>query len=216
MKAQENNPEGIKDYLNADMDDIIFEHRNKAYGGYLLRKIYPGNMTKANIVATVLFLLLVSLPLIAKIIKANLPQGDETLAVEVTLAEPPPLDPKAPPPPPPPIAEPPPRKPTIAFVAPKVKKDEEVVEEAPPPDVEEIKDVEISTKTQEGVETGVPEGIIEEEAPPPVVEIEVAEKPDSVFKVVEQKPQFPDGDAALLKYLYDNIQYPSIARENGV
>jgi protein TonB len=158
------------------------------------------------------------MPLIAKMIKDKLPKEDLTIATEVTLAEPPPLDPKAPPPPPPPVAEPPPRKPTIAFVAPKVKKDEEVQEEAPPPDVEQLKEIDISTKTQEGVEGGVPEGLEDEgePAPPPVVEVEVEGKPEEVFKVVEQKPEFPDGEAAMLKFIYDNIKYPSIARENGV
>lgn len=217
MELKENQEKVITDYLHADIEDIIFEHRNKSYGGYLLRKLYPGNLTKANIIATVLFLLCISLPLIAKLIKDKLPSDDLTLATEVTLAEPPPLDPTAPPPPPPPVAEPPPRKPTIAFVAPKVKKDEEVQEEAPPPDVEQLKEIDISTKTQEGVEGGVPEGLEEgEPAPPPVVEVEVEEKPEEVFKVVEQKPEFPDGEAAMLKFIYDNIKYPAIARENGV
>ena len=34
--------------------------------------------------------------------------------------------------------------------------------------------------------------------------------------MVEQKPEFPDGEAALFKYLSSNIKYPAIARENGV
>lgn len=207
----------IKDYLTADIDDIIFEYRNKSYGGYLLRKLYPGNMTKANIVATLLFLLCISIPLIAKFVKDRLPE-EQVINAEVTLAEPPPLDPKAPPPPPPPPVEPPPRRPTIAFVAPKVKKDEDVTEEAPPPEVEQLKDIDISTKTQEGVEGGTPEGLDDKEpAPPPsVVEEAPAEKPDEVFKVVEQQPQYPDGEAAMLKFIYDNIKYPAVARDNGV
>ncbi len=207
----------IKDYLNAEIDDIIFEYRNKSYGGYLLRKLYPSNMTKAYIVATLLFLLGISIPLIAKFVKDRLPE-DELINAEVTLAEPPPLDPKAPPPPPPPKAEPPPSRPTIAFVAPKVKKDEEVVEEVAPPDVEDLKEVDISTKTQEGSEDGVPEGLLPvEEAPPPAVVEEIPEeKPEEVFKVVEQKPEYPDGEAAMLKFIYENIKYPPIARENGV
>jgi protein TonB len=136
---------------------------------------------------------------------------------EVTLAEPPPLDKNTPPPPPPPELPPPPKKATIAFVKPVVKKDEKVIEEAPPPDVEDLKDIEISTKTQEGSDDGVPEGLedVVEEAPPAVVE-EVVEKPQEVFKVVEQMPQFPDGEAALFKFINDNIKYPAVARENGI
>lgn len=216
MDANFNRQSEIKDYLTADIDDIIFEYRNKSYGGYLLRKLYPSNMTKANIVATLLFLLGISIPLIAKFVKDRLPE--ETLInAEVTLAEPPPLDPKAPPPPPPPKAEPPPKKPTIAFVAPKVKKDEEVIEEVVPPDVADLT-AEISTKTQEGDENGISEGLLPEaeEAPPAVVEEVKEEKPEEVFKVVEQKPEYPDGEAAMLKFIYENIKYPPIARENGV
>lgn len=216
MDAKFNRPGTIDDYLKADIDDIIFEYRNKSYGGYLLRKLYPSNMTKANIIATILFILGISLPSIINFVKKSLPQ-EETISAEVTLAEPPPLDPKSPPPPPPPKAEPPPKRPTIAFVAPKVKKDEEVTEEVAPPDVEQLKDIDISTKTQEGVENGAPEGLEEAEpAPPAPVLEEKIEKPEEIFKVVEQKPEFPDGEAAMLKFIYSNIKYPPIARENGV
>lgn len=37
-----------------------------------------------------------------------------------------------------------------------------------------------------------------------------------VFQVVERMPSFPGGDAAMFKYLGDNINYPVIAQENGV
>ena len=216
MDANFNRQSEIKDYLTADIDDIIFEYRNKSYGGYLHRKLYPGNMTKANLVATLLFLLAMSIPLIAKFVRERLPK-EELINAEVTLAEPPPLDPKALPPPPPPVAEPPPKRPTIAFIAPKVKKDEEVVEEVAPPDVDDLKNIDISTKTQEGDENGAPEGLDDQEpAPPPSVVEEPVEKPEEIFKVVEQKPEFPDGEAAMLKFIYDNIKYPPIARDNGV
>lgn len=39
---------------------------------------------------------------------------------------------------------------------------------------------------------------------------------DSVYKVVNQMPSFPDGQVALLKFLANNIDYPTIAKENGV
>jgi len=218
MEANNNLKSTITDYLKADIDDIIFEYRNKSYGGYVLRKLYPSNMTKANLVATLLFLLAISIPLLAKLVKDNLPE-EETINAEVTLAEPPPLDPKAaPPPPPPPPVEPPPKKATIAFVKPVVKKDEEVVEEVAPPDVDQLKNIEISTKTQEGDVNGVPDGLEEKEPapPPPVAEEVPVEKPEEVFKVVEQQPQYPDGEAAMLKFIYSNIKYPAIARDNGV
>jgi periplasmic protein TonB len=46
----------------------------------------------------------------------------------------------------------------------------------------------------------------------PVVE----EEDNVVFQVVEKMPGFPGGDAALFKYLGDNVKYPVIAQENGI
>lgn len=37
-----------------------------------------------------------------------------------------------------------------------------------------------------------------------------------VFDVVEQMPEFPGGQAALLKWINENIKYPAIAEENGI
>lgn len=37
-----------------------------------------------------------------------------------------------------------------------------------------------------------------------------------VFMVVEQMPSFPGGDAALMKFLRDNVKYPHIAQEHGI
>ena len=36
------------------------------------------------------------------------------------------------------------------------------------------------------------------------------------FAVVEEKPVFPGGDAALMKFISDNTKYPEIAKENGI
>jgi len=38
---------------------------------------------------------------------------------------------------------------------------------------------------------------------------------DKVFEVVEQEPQFPGGQKALMQYLSNNINYPKQAREQG-
>ena len=49
-----------------------------------------------------------------------------------------------------------------------------------------------------------------------VIELEPEPDDDEVFMVVEDSPEFPGGLEALLKYLNDNIKYPSICRENGI
>ena len=48
-----------------NLEDIIFENRNKDYGAYSLRKSYNKNMMSALVIAIVIFLLGVSVPLIA-------------------------------------------------------------------------------------------------------------------------------------------------------
>lgn len=53
------------------------------------------------------------------------------------------------------------------------------------------------------------EVVIEEKKP-------VETKPVEVFTAVEQMPQFPGGDEALLKYLSSHINYPPMAAENNV
>lgn len=53
------------------------------------------------------------------------------------------------------------------------------------------------------------EVVVEEKKPEPP-------KKEEIFKAVEQMPQFPGGDAALMKWLSSNIQYPAMAQENGV
>ena len=51
--------------------------------------------------------------------------------------------------------------------------------------------------------------VVEEKKP-------VEEKPEPIFVSVEQMPQFPGGEAALMKYLASHINYPPMAAENGI
>ncbi len=49
---------------------------------------------------------------------------------------------------------------------------------------------------------------------PPVIEEEEPEE-ETIFEIVENMPEFPGGQAALMQYLSKNIRYPTIAQENG-
>ena len=49
-----------------------------------------------------------------------------------------------------------------------------------------------------------------------VEEVTVKEEETKVFDVVEQMPQFPGGDAALMQFLSSHIKYPAVAEENGI
>jgi len=117
--------------------------------------------------------------------------------------EPPPTEQKPPPPPPPPAPPPPPKL--------EIGEDEVVVEDEPVIEevvVEEEEIIEIP-EVEEVVEEIVEE-IIEEEV------VEVVEEEPEIFEIVEEMPTFPGGDQELLKYLYGNIKYPPIAKENDI
>lgn len=103
--------------------------------------------------------------------------------------------------------------------------DQTFQEETPPPPpepeeipevIEEIKiveddveteDVDFSTEdTKEAVE--IKQVIIEED--------DEEEEIEEVFLVVEESPEFPGGQKALMKYFSDNVRYPVVAAENGI
>ena len=58
--------------------------------------------------------------------------------------------------------------------------------------------------------------VVKAESPEDTAQFKNAESTEKTFEVVEQMPQFPGGDAALMKFLSDNVKYPVVAQENGV
>ncbi len=92
----------------------------------------------------------------------------------------------------------------------------------PPPDIPEV--IEILNVVEDDVETAEIEINTEDEkdkavviqAPIASTGIQEAEDSDVPFVVVEKMPSFPGGEAALFKYLSDNIKYPVIAQESGI
>ena len=59
-------------------------------------------------------------------------------------------------------------------------------------------------------QTAVSEVVVEKPVEKPI------EKAEEVFQSVEQMPQFPGGEIALMKFLQSHINYPPMASENGV
>lgn len=91
----------------------------------------------------------------------------------------------------------------------------------PPPPAPEI--VEILNVVEDNVEVASVEINTEDDKnkvvaiSAPVTSAPIEEEEDNVvFQVVEKMPSFPGGDAALFKFLGDNVKYPVIAQENGV
>ena len=52
---------------------------------------------------------------------------------------------------------------------------------------------------------------------PPVVKVEEEEESSQqIFMVVEEMPEFPGGQAALMSFIAKSIKYPVVAQENGI
>ena len=94
------------------------------------------------------------------------------------------------------VTPPPPEAPSIAETLTIVEDDADIEETA----------IASSEETGPAVEIKYVPGEVEEEEP----------EEQTIFEVVEEMPQFPEGgQAGLMKYLSSNIKYPTIAQENG-
>jgi protein TonB len=190
--------------LTADLDDILFENRNKGYGAYFLRKIYRKHIVNAGLITLATLILAFAYPYICLLLSSSVTTEKPTITV-TTLSPPPPLDKTTPPPPPPNMPPPPPK--TIHFTPPVIKPDEQV-----PPEQEVPPQVEVQ-QAPPGPTTDPNANYNFNDAPAaPVVE----DKKQEPFMYVEQMPEFPGGEVELMKYLQKNIKYPPAARENGI
>lgn len=111
---------------------------------------------------------------------------------------------------------PPAEVPAVAEILEIVENDEEIKEEI----IQTSEQTTEATQAPSGpaVVTGPPApvevaaGPVAPPPPPPVEENDEQE----IFDAVEQMPEFPGGESALLAYLSKNIKYPAIAQENNI
>ncbi len=210
------------DLTSREWCDLVFEGKNKEFGAYVMRASSPARHTKAVVsVFIAVAILLVSLILSItgvfatkeeeQIVTATV-QELTTMEVEEEIFEE-----------------------EEQFEIP--EEPEEIIapeEVANQQQVTELLIVE-DDKIEEDKQVKNTEDVLENEAAVGAVDItegtndlnkvivkeeviaapEVEEEPVSIA-MVEQKPEFPGGDAAMYKWLGDNIVYPSAASEEGV
>ena len=212
------------DLTSKEWRDIVFEGKNKDFGAYKLREASPARHTKAILsvlIAVAIILVLLILSLTGVFAKAEddevaITTEQEVVTYDVTDEE---------------IEEEEeifvPQEEPEEIIAPEevansqqvtdllIVQDEEIDESKQVKDTEKVLENEAaigSVDVTEGVndlnKTIITEQVIEE---PKVVD----EQPMSIA-MVEQKPEFPGGEAAMYKWLSDNIVYPSAASEEGV
>jgi periplasmic protein TonB len=203
----------MSETVYADLDEIVFEGREKEYGAYAMRKQYNRYLERAALIAFLLFLFLTTFPKIYQWIKPDSSEAVEQITVTpvslADLAEPPPLDEEELPPPP--VETPPPVRAQIEFKVPTPKPDDQVTEEETIKEMDELEDskADIGSEDVEGTVGGYDFGDIDGAG----VEEVVVKEPEkeigpSDFVLLEKEPSPVNLDD--LKGL---IGYPPMAKE---
>jgi len=193
-----------------DLNDIIFEGRNKEYGAYVLGRLYNRYVSLSTSGAILLFALLVSYPIIMAffIPEENTeaaPKIERVIFLENFHTEIP-VDkneiqiPKI-------IT---PKTGMVKFLIPQIKPDELATNEVIPTQ-EELSGKNPGTETIEGSPIGT--DLIVEITESPEINSEVTE---TIYTWAEEMPKFPGGDSELMKFFSQNLSYPEIAKRAEV
>jgi protein TonB len=190
----------------ADFLDILFEHRNKSYGAYALRRLYPVHLFKALCMGMFLagaFIILISynqqhqlnnlpfIPVADTLIVVAIPPPEENL---------PPIEPLPP-------AGPAPTQNTIKDFVPLIVPEETPIDDSVPT-VDERAENAIGKENIKIEGTGV-EDNTNGNSVKPVPSTPPVEIPE-IFEIssVQEPASFPGGNKALLRFMENNIRDP--------
>ncbi len=195
--------------------DIIFEGKNKAYGAYEMRQTSSKRHLIALGIVLIFTVLVASIPSFIKAVTPDkellgsnggpyniadipLPEKEEEVIVEPTVA-----------PPPPPIA------PSIQFTPPSIVDDDKVNAENEMKTQDELRETDVRIAQQTVISDDVNGVDIDDIINEQRKVVPTAKDPDPV-DFVEVMPQYPGGQAELMRYLSSSLRYPTIAAENGI
>jgi protein TonB len=190
-----------------DFDDLIFEHRNKDYGAFPIRRGYNSNVVISIIIASFIISALVIIPYLLTNRKnhdASLQMRIRYVELKMEKMEPPKEDliiPSAPEPPPPETQT------NIKYVAPVVVDSVQPLEKPLPT----VADVLASNQTSDQlVVTG--KGNSDE-----LLTGQEGETSDEPFMIVEVTPTFKGGGIEKFRdWVQKRATYPQIAQDNGI
>jgi len=207
------------DLIDSGWVNLVFENKNKAYGAYQLRQeTGKRNLYSIAIMAGIGITIAIVVAVVGVV--QNAMKQDVAIETDVELSklaqkkeakverkEPVKVEVEQK------VVEK--VKSSVKFTAPEIKKDEEVKPE------DEIKSQDDLAKTNTAIGTFDVKGNDEAEgevlkAKEVIADEKPKEEETKVFDVVEQMPEFPGGQAALLKWIGDHIKYPAVAEENGI
>ena len=209
----------MKNTSQSDMLEIIFADRNKTYGAYRIRREYPEYLMRAFLVSLAI---IITLGIIPRLLPGLVGQEKIVSYNGPTFVQPSAKVKEEPPKPKMKIAAPPPVvKATFRYVPPKIEPDEKTPgQEQQLAMIEAMKELRPpgTTNTTGITEPGPPEfpdrGVLSGLDPAPGR----LENPDTIMSPIEiqKMPSFPGGDAEMMRFIRDNLQYPSYARESCI
>lgn len=197
--------------------ELAYEGKNQDFGGFVIRQ----QIGRRHLIAFITSVVAIALAFLIPTLIEKLPKEKEAeLEFQVTEVEMAniedqevekndEIEPIVEAPPPPPL------KSSIKFTAPVITADENVADE------EEIRTQDEMAQTSINISVADVQGVDTEDAqdiadfqeviaePEPVVE-------EKIYEAVEQMPQFPGGEAALMKFIGNNLSYPAVAAENNI
>lgn len=202
----------------ASFDDIVFDGRNKGYGAYELRGLYQRHVSRALVIATTIFALLITFPLVAAYLKDKTPVVATIPGVTadpIPYIEPPVVI--TPPTPPPPVAiRTAPPVATLKDTPFRVTRDEAATEKVP--EAAELATTALGPKTMDGPAAApgaVPNDLPATPGPATVAEVAPHVGP---YISVEQMPELPGGGGveAIVAAIQKAVKYPGRAISAGV
>lgn len=190
-----------------DFDALVFDHRNQAYGAYVLRREYPKQVLKSLLIGVAIFASILAIPYLSNLLKKEKvstykPPVETTVQMtEIKEKEilPPDVVQKT--------VEP--SGPTARWTTPLIV--DFTTDTLPTAkDLEPVNPGAFNSKGEGGL--GMPcEGCKDDDG-----EIIQETKKVYPYATLEQKPEFVGGEEAMWKYLGDNLVYPQHAKEIGM
>jgi TonB family C-terminal domain len=184
-----------------DWCNLVFEGKNKNYGAYELRQKSSKRHAFAILLSVAIFTLGASAPVLIKSIippKPDIIDNGPTIITKIDQEKPNELET--------PETPPPLLRRTVRFVVPDITNEAVTNEEPPVIDVLRDNPAAIGFVNQDGVD---------DPALPPA-DLSQVEQPAEPIRFAEQMPEFPGGEDARLRFLKDNVRYPSVAAEMGI
>ena len=211
------------DLSSKEWRDLIFEGKNKDFGAYKMRQASDGRHNKAFII--VVIALVVISAIIFSVVKVQEEIAKRELMAQAQQAEMAQMD----------MDEPEEKIEEVEEIEIEIPETppEEILNQQKMTEIAIVPDDQVSEEDQVKSQTDLEQNTaiagaldfddgtddiskITEQKVEIIQEKPKEEKKEQVFRHVEQMPEFPGGEAALMKYINDNIRYPVMAIENGV